>query len=111
MIIYIRGSKNYGSCDLVLSNLALNEIVWFLARSNALSLWIFPVLYVFMPPIKCLRKRISQLKKKLKIRESNRRSDLNYDGADTNGNDSYLTTDDCTDDDYDDSDLEDTRDK
>ena len=88
----------------MLSNLAANEIVWFLARSNACSLWILPVLYVFLPPIKCLRKNIRALKKKLNIRQSNRRSDLNHTEPDTHGNDSFLTTDDYTDDD--DSDMD-----
>jgi hypothetical protein len=58
------------------------------------------MLYVFMPPIKCWRRNIRAIKKKLNIRESNRRSDLNYDGK-SNTHDSYLETDDYTDDDSD----------
>jgi hypothetical protein len=60
------------------------------------------MLYVFMPPIKCWRRKIRALKKKLKIRDSNRRSDLNYDGQ-SNTHDSYVSngySDDDSEDDY-----------
>ena len=97
--IFVRGANNFGSCDLVLSNDFANEFVWFIARSNACSLWILPVLYVFMPPIKCWRKRLNQLKRKLNIRESNRRSDLNCGDSNPHDDSSYIETDDFTDDD------------
>ena len=97
--IFVRGANNFGSCDLVLSNDFANEFVWFIARSNACSLWILPVLYVFMPPIRCWRKRLNQLKRKLNIRESNRRSDLNSGDSNPLDDSSYIETDDFTDDD------------
>ena len=99
IIIFVRGANNFGSCDLVLLNEFANELVWFIARSNACSLWILPVLYVFMPPIRCWKKKLNQLKRKLKIREKNRRSDLNNGDSNPHDDSSYIETDDLTDDD------------
>ena len=101
--MYIRGSKNISTCDLVLSDPAANELVWFLARSNACSLWLLPVLYVFMPPIKCFRRFIRNLKRKFIAKESKRKSGLNEDDNDdeTNNNDSYISDEDYLDDEYD----------
>ena len=52
-----------------------------------------------MPPIRCWRKRLNQLKRKLNIRESNRRSDLNCGDSNPLDDSSYIETDDFTDDD------------
>ena len=54
LTIYIRGSQNFGSCDLIISGSEFaNEFVWFLSRSNACYLWMLPLLYVFVPRFKC----------------------------------------------------------
>lgn len=96
IIIFVRGANNLGSCDLIINNAFANEFVWFIARSNACYLWILPVLYVFMPPIRCWRKRMNQLKRKLKLknRASNRGSVLNSGDSNPLDDSSYTDTDD-----------------
>ena len=58
------------------------------------------MLYVFMPPIKCWRRKVRAIKKKLNIGDPKRRSDLNYDGK-SSTQESYTETEDYTDDDSD----------
>jgi hypothetical protein len=105
ILIFSMDEKFKNSCDLQLGSFFAKEFVWYLSRFNACTLWILPMIYVFMPPVRCFRRGLRNLKKKLKIRDSNRRSDLNYDGE-TPTHESYLDTDDYSDDD--DSDLDGT---
>ena len=56
-VVYAK-SQIIHSCDVYLGNFTMNEILWFLARSNTCYLWIIPVIYVFWPQFRDKKKRI-----------------------------------------------------
>lgn len=51
--IYVQAFENPEStaCDILIDNFAMNEILWFVTRSNTNYIWVIPVLIVFWPRI------------------------------------------------------------
>lgn len=48
-IIFARGTQNL-SCDITIQDsVVAQEIIWFISRSNACTLWIIPIIYIFTP--------------------------------------------------------------